>query len=1071
MMQFIKRHKWRIHWALYLSLLLIPVVVGLSVVVQASDFSSDETGVQSVRADDNGVQFTFQTGEPVIDTDGIVTIAGLEERLNLPGAPALPIYSTLIALPPEATAAITVTAGDRVAQAVTRLQPVPTVADSDSLQTALVEGSALSLEAFGLAYDEDPVIYAGDTAYPAALYTLSDPQYIRDLRVVQLTLYPVQYNPVAGTLHHATELHVALRFEGGDLTNRQPAPSRDTAYTTGLRDLVLNYAQAEAGDWRSLPRATQNAAATALPVGQTAYKISVTEDGIYELSYADLAAAGMPVSTVDPNTFEMLYRGEPVAYEFIGDGDSQFESGEAVRFYGWQYEVDYTDPLYNTGVEQYPNRIERQHVKDQTNVFWLWAGGTPTLVTNRPNEVGNPAVSTLRVTQTTEVDVGGHPTFTNQWHTFDNEPDGYYWFTLSGGAARTADAIVAHPDPAGADAEILAEINSVNTGTHTVSVQLGTHPAFSRTWTGYNDVNITGTVPASALVDGGNPVTLDAVTTLEVKAQRLDVTYDRLLIADDNQLVFKDAVGGARQFDISGYTVGDVAQVIAWDVTNLNQPERIDVLAGAISGSNPYIYQVGSTHTAESRFIIANESGVKQPQIESYFVKNIDPVGGADWLAIAHADFTAATQDLANYRESALGGNYDAFVADVADVINQYGYGLPVPKGIRDYVHHALSWPTAPSYVVLVGDATANPRQTLVCAECIDFVPTNLLFIDRFQGQVPSDHPYATPDGLDDFPDLAVGRMTVKSVAELQNLISKTIRYEAAQADPDNYESWMYDILFTSDYTKVGAENFCLDNQNLAADNIPGSYSAKHLCLDDYMAGTTPTQDESHAMFLDIQSELDGPPLGNKGKSIVNYRGHGGIQTWGDHLVDIGINTPPYFWYNFTRPSVAISADCLDGNFSFFRYDAATAEYYDWPALSEAFLDVNGQGTVAHWSSSGLGYNGEHTILHEGFYKGMFEQHLRPIGDIVNYSKVRYLSTSGGHVSEVYAFILQGDPALKMPSTPEPPMPPTPTPTATPSPTMTPEFTPTPGPSPTPTFTPTPSPTPVDVKYIPVVKG
>ncbi|MCO5191566.1 MAG: hypothetical protein M9918_25665, partial [Anaerolineae bacterium] len=97
--------------------------------------------------------------------------------------------------------------------------------------------------------------------------------------------------------------------------------------------------------------------------------------------------------------------------------------------------------------------------------------------------------------------------------------------------------------------------------------------------------------------------------------------------------------------------------------------------------------------------------------------------------------------------------------------------------------------------------------------------------------------------------------------------------------------------------------------------------------------------------------------------------------------------------------------------------------------------------------------------------------HLRPIGDIVNYSKVRYLSTSGGHVSEVYAFILQGDPALKMPSTPEPPMPPTPTPTATPSPTMTPEFTPTPGPSPTPTLTPTPSPTPVDVKYIPVVKG
>ena len=56
--------------------------------------------------------------------------------------------------------------------------------------------------------------------------------------------------------------------------------------------------------------------------------------------------------------------------------------------------------------------------------------------------------------------------------TFDNEQT-VITGSLSGGAARTADAIVAHPDPAGADAEILAEINSVNTGTHTVSVQLG----------------------------------------------------------------------------------------------------------------------------------------------------------------------------------------------------------------------------------------------------------------------------------------------------------------------------------------------------------------------------------------------------------------------------------------------------------------------------------------------------------------------------------------------------------------------------------------------------------------------
>ena len=85
-------------------------------------------------------------------------------------------------------------------------------------------------------------------------------------------------------------------------------------------------------------------------------------------------------------------------------------------------------------------------------------------------------------------------------------------------------------------------------------------------------------------------------------------------------------------------------------MTNLNQPERIDVLAGAISGSNPYTYQIGSTHAAESRFIIANESGVKQPQIESYFVKDIDPSSGADWVAISYGDFITTTQSFQQHR-------------------------------------------------------------------------------------------------------------------------------------------------------------------------------------------------------------------------------------------------------------------------------------------------------------------------------------------------------------------------------------------------------------------------------------
>ena len=42
----------------------------------------------------------------------------------------------------------------------------------------------------------------------------------------------------------------------------------------------------------------------------------------------------MEINNVDPSTIEMMQRGESVSYQFIGDDDVLFESGERIRFYG-----------------------------------------------------------------------------------------------------------------------------------------------------------------------------------------------------------------------------------------------------------------------------------------------------------------------------------------------------------------------------------------------------------------------------------------------------------------------------------------------------------------------------------------------------------------------------------------------------------------------------------------------------------------------------------------------------------------------------------------------------------------
>ena len=91
----------------------------------------------------------------------------------------------------------------------------------------------------------------------------------------------------------------------------------------------------------------------------TQIKIELDQTGIYQVDYTALQAAGWDVDAVNPQDFALSQRGTPVSFQWVGDEDTQFEEGEAIRFYGWAFDGD-----------------ERQYVKH--NVFWLSADGHST---------------------------------------------------------------------------------------------------------------------------------------------------------------------------------------------------------------------------------------------------------------------------------------------------------------------------------------------------------------------------------------------------------------------------------------------------------------------------------------------------------------------------------------------------------------------------------------------------------------------------------------------------------------------------------------------------------------------
>lgn len=994
-----------------------------------------------------GLQFQVDIPAYQINAAGQVQIPGLLARQTEPGVPDLPYYTTYIALPPDAEVSVEVLPLDVVETSLARVLPAPDMlfdqADGVGLTAVPQEISR-----------EDAAIYGRDALFPDTLYTLSAPMYLRDIRLVALHLYPIRYNPVTGQVWQAQQFNVNMTFSGGRLTDLRPSPALDEK---GLRDLILNYDAARA--WRSLPADVLNASLTTLPIGVPTFKIAINADGVYDVCQPALAAAGMNVGSVNPHTIQMLYRGQPVSYQFIGDGDNNFEPDECVRFFGWKFEGP---------------RTEKQFVND--NIYWLWANGTASTITTMPNQTEGTLKTSVWFTQTVEPELDLFSTWTNQWPTFDNEPDAFYWQRINLSATSGSYTIaLSDPDTASpVAAQFLAEYSSAAAGDYNskqfiVTTNLNNGPnTGSRNWYGRRNVNVGATIPANLLINGNN--TLAATYDLDdrIYLNRVSVSYMRQLIAQNDQFVLTDETGGGP-LQTTGFST---ANALVWNVSDPLNPVALNMSTG-VSGSGPYTYTFGQNHAAGSRFIATtaeNVQSVPSASITQYTPPTLNPADGrAEWLLITHASLLTQANQLAAHRASAAYGGLDTHVVNIADIINQYGYGLPLPAAVTDYLTYALgSWQVAPSYVVMFGDTTINPRGLPCSQSCGSLgwdlnapylVLTALPFVDRFQGMVPSDHPFVLLAGDDPLADMKIGRIAVNDAAEATNVINKIIAYEANPFPPPANPPF----LFITDNDDPDAGYFCNESQATAA-HIPSPFTKTFLCLG---SASYPNVDALRAAMF---------PAINAGAHVVNYRGHGSIGRWASEPIMTTSDT--VWWNNTNKPTIVLSADCLDAYFA----------WPGFPGIGETFLryDFSGSrhGSAAQWSSTGLGFTSEHTVLHAGFYDAAFVHYAQTIGSAIDYAKLNYYQL-GQDVSELYTFTLHGDPAMNLYWAPDPP--PTPTPTYTPSPTRTPTITrtptltntPPPGasltPTPTLTNTPppgaslTPTPRPVYKGYLPVI--
>ena len=81
-------------------------------------------------------------------------------------------------------------------------------------QTAIPE-SGLETPEFTI----DNAIYNTDSFYPGELAHINDPVILRDIRMVQVAMYPVQYNPVTRQLKIYRDLTVSVSYTNDNVIN------------------------------------------------------------------------------------------------------------------------------------------------------------------------------------------------------------------------------------------------------------------------------------------------------------------------------------------------------------------------------------------------------------------------------------------------------------------------------------------------------------------------------------------------------------------------------------------------------------------------------------------------------------------------------------------------------------------------------------------------------------------------------------------------------------------------------------------------------------------------------------
>jgi hypothetical protein len=743
------------------------------------------------------------------------------------------------------------------------------------------------------------------------------------------------------------------------------------------------------------------------------YKVSITETGIYKVTYDDFVALGMNVSSLKTNDIAVFGNGgrmlpeytstpvaddlQEVAIEVIdNNGNGYFEQSDYLLFYGvgvknWNYAVD--------GLGAFYPFIHELNLYSTQTFYFITANknaGEKKRVQSIASETANAGKTVnahsfhavheqdlVNVTKAGRVWFGEEFNQTTAARSFSFSVPGiihseraYIRMRAAAKASSTSSLAVNINGSSLANISIPSSVNGAWSGNKIYS--------FSPNSENLN-VQLTYDKPSNNAV-----AWLDFI---EIHARQTLAQHTAMFSFRNPEIVGAGNIA-EYQFD----TKGKNTQI--WDVTDQHNIKRIT------TSKDGNILTFRLTADSLREFLAFDGSsfyGVTP--IGKMETQNLHAVSDLDFIIITHPDFWEAANALAAFRRS--NDNMRVGVFTTTQVYNEFSSGGCDIGAIRNFLkmfHDRETADNMPKNMLLIGKTSYDPR---------NIEGKNTCFIPNYQGErnlfkeqdCPSADNFfvklAKGKGAENrgSMDMGLGRFPVYTNSQAMDLVTKSINYAsyddlAASASNavSNLGNWRNIIAFMADDWD-GA----LHMGNIEAICPQVVAGQPYLNIEKYYADAYKKESSSSGTrYTEVTRAMNNRI--NKGCLMFTYFGHGGDKGWAEER--LLLRTDIYSWKNKYCLPFFYTACC-----SFAMYDGT-----EGTSPAEDILLKTDGGAIALITSTRNSSSGYNETFGKRIYKWAFEKNNNrylTLGEI-------YANAHATANGDIDMYVLLGDPSATL---------------------------------------------------------